>query len=236
MKLQTLIDINSVEYQPLSIFYFNFLYENKEELINDYPNFINLVADTQDKAFEYDLQYSFKSGQKKINNFLYKKYDYLLRNSATEKSAIESLLIIILALSKKYMNKWEEMIINLNLEYNPLDNYNMKEHEETNVNMINSSSINEDTDNDSVSSKYGYNSNNAKDDAKVTSTINSTSEATSTTEGSKDDNYKDVTRSGNIGVTTSQQMLESELILRSKYIINDIIFRDLDEVICLQVY
>lgn len=44
-----------------------------------------------------------------------------------------------------------------------------------------------------------------------------------------------LTRSGNIGVTTSQQMLESELELRrTKYF--DIVFADIDSFCCIDVY
>ena len=41
---------------------------------------------------------------------------------------------------------------------------------------------------------------------------------------------------GNIGVTTSQQMLESELLLRTKYYIMDIIINDFISKFCLRVY
>ena len=43
------------------------------------------------------------------------------------------------------------------------------------------------------------------------------------------------TRSGNIGVTTSQQMLESELELR-KYDLLSTVFEDVDTILCLSIY
>lgn len=46
---------------------------------------------------------------------------------------------------------------------------------------------------------------------------------------------EDLTRSGNIGVTTSQQMLESELKLR-EYDFYKTIYKDIDSILCLGVY
>lgn len=86
-------------------------------------------------------------------------------------------------------------------------------------------------------------------------------ESSQTTQGSKDDNYTDserretgtrsvsgssgeteketgtrrLTRSGNIGVTTSQQMLQSEIDLR-KFDFLEEVFKCFDKVICASVY
>lgn len=48
-------------------------------------------------------------------------------------------------------------------------------------------------------------------------------------------NYE-LTRSGNIGVTTSQQMVESERSLWMWYFFNDVVFPDIDRVLTLQIY
>lgn len=42
-------------------------------------------------------------------------------------------------------------------------------------------------------------------------------------------------KAGNIGVTTSQQMIESEIALR-KHNFYDILFKDIDEMLCLSIY
>lgn len=44
-----------------------------------------------------------------------------------------------------------------------------------------------------------------------------------------------LTRSGNIGVTTSQQMIESEIELRKQHFFN-MVFRDVDSVLTIQIY
>ena len=64
------------------------------------------------------------------------------------------------------------------------------------------------------------------------------SESTLTGKNSKENTETRVnkhTRSGNIGVTTSQQMLESELELR-KYDLLSTVFEDVDTILCLSIY
>lgn len=51
-----------------------------------------------------------------------------------------------------------------------------------------------------------------------------------------DTNNYTLKRSGNIGVTTSQQMLESEYELRKKNYFGDVVFADLDKLLTLSIY
>ena len=64
-----------------------------------------------------------------------------------------------------------------------------------------------------------------------------TSTSTTETEGMLEDNKREeeLRRSGNIGVTTSQQMIQSEIELR-KHNLEDIIFMNMDEVLFLDYY
>lgn len=57
----------------------------------------------------------------------------------------------------------------------------------------------------------------------------------SVTTANEADNYQITTRSGNIGVTTTQQMLNAELELR-KNIFFESMFNDIDSLICLGIY
>lgn len=109
------------------------------------------------------------------------------------------------------------------------------------------------TDGASSGNVYGFGSS--------ASTPLNEGESSQTTQGSKDDNYTDserkeigtrsfsgssgetdketgtrrLTRSGNIGVTTSQQMLQSEIELR-KFDFLEEVFKCFDKVICASVY
>lgn len=124
-------------------------------------------------------------------------------------------------------------------EYAPLENYNMTQeetpdititdHAETNTNM--------ETSGDSDASVYGFNS--------ATAVPASEGSSSQTTTGDKDDNYTDathtetgtrtLTRSGNIGVTTSQQMLQAEIELR-KFDFMEQIYAYFDKVMVRSVY
>ena len=64
-----------------------------------------------------------------------------------------------------------------------------------------------------------------------TDTYNDTGTQTTTHTGTED-----IEAYGNIGVTTSQQMLESELLLRFKYNFFESIFKDVDNILTINVY
>ena len=146
---------------------------------------------------------------------------------------------------KTYADKWNKIYNALiNSDYNPLENYDMEEVETPDVTkerttdvktkMVTSSSG--DTSND----VYGFNSANPSP--------SSQSEANTevTVEGSNDDNVshdletetgtRELTRHGNIGVTTSQQMLESEIVLRNKNNFYKMVLNDVSSILCLSVY
>lgn len=67
-----------------------------------------------------------------------------------------------------------------------------------------------------------------------TDTLTEGAKSDTLTEGSRTDTHT-LTRTGNIGVTTSQQMLESELALR-KYDFYKNIYEDIDSLLTLKVY
>lgn len=65
---------------------------------------------------------------------------------------------------------------------------------------------------------------------------NTTTESKTGSEETTGQRTRELTRSGNIGVTTSQQMLESEIELRMNYNFYDIIYKNVDEVLALSVF
>lgn len=118
-------------------------------------------------------------------------------------------------------------------------------HEETNTDMTNAKDVS------SESGIYGFNSTESNP------TASGTGDEDVHITGDKDDNYIDrtssgssngshsetetetgtetLTRHGNIGVTTSQQMLESEIKLR-QYNFVEQMFKDIDSILCLKIY
>ena len=107
-----------------------------------------------------------------------------------------------------YGDKWTRTYNALQLDYNPINNYDMVETE------------NGTTSANSTNAVYGFNS---------TSVVPSDENAGQSTSG------RTLTRSGNIGVTSSMQLLESEISLR-EYNFVKTMFRDADELLALKIY
>ena len=106
-----------------------------------------------------------------------------------------------------------------------------------------SNSSNNSTDTYNLSDKTSY----GKKDTKVYNNVSDSGsrESNNTVSNkSSDKETKDLQtntsetfhRDGNIGVTTSQQMLESEFELRIKYRFFDVVFADVDKTLALQLY
>ena len=106
-----------------------------------------------------------------------------------------------------------------------------------------SNSSNNSTDTYNLSDKTSY----GKKDTKVYNNVSDSEsrESTNTVSNeSSDTETKDLQtntsetfhREGNLGVTTSQQMLESEFELRMKYRFFDVVFADVDKTLALQLY
>ena len=165
----------------------------------------------ESKAITLDINYYIGHSGEKIISPLYAKLIEADENTA--------LTIIANIIYNKFIDNWNKIYEAYTTEYQPLENYRMVENEKVKSKVINTVGTN--------AGLYGFNS----DEAQPTNEVHSTS----TTEGSKDDNDRDLTRSGNIGVTTSQQMLQSELDLRT-YKFYDQVMNDIDTVLCLKCY
>ena len=119
----------------------------------------------------------------------------------------------------RFKDKWEKSYDALMMEYNPINNYDMTEKETVNSKITSSTDVNNET--------YGFgNSNPAPTDNGKSETV---------TEGSKDDNIRELERSGNIGVTTSAQLVAGELELRKNIFIESVM-NDIDSIMCLKIY
>lgn len=119
-----------------------------------------------------------------------------------------------------YGKRWEQYLGELEISYNPIHNYDMVEDEKVNSSVT----VTNNTDR----STNGFNSS--------TPTLVDKDENTVTTIGDWDDNKRNLTRSGNIGVTTSQQMLESEIKLRDNNIFIKRVLKDVANYITVGVY
>ena len=127
----------------------------------------------------------------------------------------------------KFMKGWSKLADAVFSDYNPIENYNMKENRATLLEEV-TNTENEET----VKNKYsGFNTDEMKDVSE--SATEGSIDTTKTTTGGKTNN--ELTRTGNIGVTTSQQMIESSFNLAKKKIL-DLIYRDIDTILFIDYY
>lgn len=123
-----------------------------------------------------------------------------------------------------FNNKWTRLYEASRLKYEPIENYSMIEEENTGRDEIT------DTIAFNNASQYGFNSNYAAPSSTAQGSGGSHVEA------DFNKNHRKLTRSGNIGVTTSQQMIESEIELWQWVFIRDVVFKDLNELFTLHIY
>ena len=186
-----------------------------------------------------------RSGHKIIGSLI---ENYLENNTVSDDNKIT----IAQAIFSIYIKNWNALYKTLSLEYNPIENYSMTETEnvqdthrgtlesdgsDTNTNTENT--IVNDTSNNQL---WGFNSTDSvNSDKKIGDTTRNIDGSMNATHKNTDTETKDITsdrtlkRSGNIGVTTSQQMIESE---RQLWLWNffESVFSDIDEILVLKIY
>ena len=197
---------------------------------------------TEDNSALLDKMFIFEhSGSKRLSPY-FKRMLFASEHTLDTPNPVE---LIAPQAVEKYADKWNKIYSALvDSSYNPLENYDMEEVEtpditkerdtttKTKLTTTSSGSSSEDV--------FGFNSG-----VGVPSSENEVGSET-TVEGSDDDNAtheeetetgtRELTRHGNIGVTTSQQMLTSEIELREHYNFCEIVLNDIAKLLCLNVY
>ena len=143
---------------------------------------------------------------------------------------------IISNLAEIYNNEYTTKVGLLLKDYNPIENYNSSETETTSSENTTTSgnenttttTTNSTTENSGVTTNKvsPYDSENFSNDnnsnSSNTSTVNGTDSTSISDRGNISSNgtlTRTLTRKGNIGVTTTQQMIESEYELRAKNLV-----------------
>jgi len=161
-----------------------------------------------------------------------------------------------------YFNKkWTALYAVTQAQYDPIENYSLEETETPNLNYTHGTSSDyEVTDEIKSKSNFTVSTNNVGDQGVygfnsgvATPASESSAQSATTTQGDADDNVetrthsqdgytietetgtKTLSRSGNIGVTTSQQMLESEIALWQWNFYKQV-FEDVDKILTLRIY
>lgn len=192
---------------------------------------------TSDVALFLDKDYYLiHSGQKCINRsferFMKLKEDGLIA---------DDLLELVKIIEYKYVLKWNKLYDAITTDYKPLDNYNMEEKETpdiTKTKTVNSSITTETKDDTTEVDVYGFNSSSPVPNGKQTrnGSVTVSGDADDNVETDTESGTRTLNRSGNIGVTTSQQMLQSEIDLRNNYNFTNQLMDDMDSELCLLVY
>lgn len=236
MKLIDTITFNDIEvFDSYGIFNQIFSLNKLPFLTEEMSEYLNT---------EYYLQHS---GNKSIS-LLYSRLLNIYKNETEVVQKAKVLNNLAHIIINRFGNNWIKIYnAYFNTEYKPLENYSMIETETeevgteesgkqaTNSNITSTSTAN------NINKFYGFGGTNAVNDT------NNDTTTTTTGSGNKNDNYTDtnnsidtsrdrtLTRSGNIGVTTSQQMLESEIKLR-QYDFFNIMMNDVDKILCSKIY
>ena len=139
----------------------------------------------------------------------------------------------------KYGFKWWKISNAITTDYKPLENYNMEELRTPDLEESNTRKQETDVNvnQESGTGIYGFNSTEAQPTATGSGDTHTTgSKAKNVIEDVKTNTgTESLTRHGNIGVTTSQQMLESEIKLRQYNFVEEV-FKDIDSILCLKIY
>lgn len=204
-------------------------------------------AASSDDIDRLDVLYVFQHSGDKYVVPLMKMF--LDDNGKLTETSLPEAADMALALWKK---KWTALWDVANAEYDPIENYNMTESETTTPSGTETTTdamTGTDTtrtqgtaaNNETANSVYGFNSANPvpasvssqKSDFSAGTTFGHTNTETKTFTNRKTE--RALTRSGNIGVTTSQQMLQSSIELqRWNFWLQ--VFEDLDATFCLDCY
>lgn len=225
MKMNEIFTFDTIEDEDT---FFNTL-QNE----NDFP----LVKDfiTTDNVFTLNFDYFIGYSADKFISPLLNKM--IAEYSSNYMEKIAKILYV------RFATKWKKIYDALMTQYNPLENYSMLEERTPELTTKETENVNtEVTTNRETNASSKYKGFNASDPVTITTTDG---KEDVTTSGASADNEthrvientgtETLTRSGNIGVTTSQQMLESEFKVR-QYDFYKMIYNDIDSVLCLSIY
>ena len=192
------------------------------------------IASIENQPFEwltsaYALQldkefYLVHSGGKWISNAFNRLID--AEDDGTIPDALSEMAKIIV---QHFEQPWNKIRDALYTDYEPLENYNMEQKETPDITHTKNVKINTTTVNDI----YGFNAHGV---STPSNSSNTNGEKLDNEETNKETGTRDLTRHGNIGVTTSQQMLQSEIDLRSNFNFTNHLFDDVDSILCLLAY
>lgn len=173
----------------------------------------------------------------------YKYYDS--ENTANNTNMVKQASDYIALYGKSHKYEYDKLVDTLSLEYNPIENYSMTEKgtdtrtpniTQTNKG-VNTNTVGVDTSITTGKTTFDK-SDSFINDTKTTNTGTNTDTQdinTTVTTAGNEKTVHEFTRSGNIGVTTSQQMIESERQL-AMFSVVDLFVEAIADIILIGVY
>ena len=173
----------------------------------------------------------------------YKYYD--AENDTSNTNMVKQASDYIALYGKSHKYEYDKLVDTLSLEYNPIENYSMTEKgtdtrtpniTQTNKG-VNTNTVGVDTSITTGKTTFDK-SNSFINDTKTTNTGTNTDTQdinTTVTTAGNEKTVHEFTRSGNIGVTTSQQMIESERQL-AMFSVVDLFVKAIADIILIGVY
>lgn len=182
-----------------------------------------------------------------VNKFgerdFYKYYDN--ENDGSNTNMVKQASDYIALYGKSHKYEYDKLVDTLSLEYNPIENYSMTEKgtdtrtpniTQTNKG-VNTNTLGVDTSITTGKTTFDK-SDSFINDTKTTNTGTNTDTQdinTTVTTAGNEKTVHEFTRSGNIGVTTSQQMIESERQL-AMFSVVDLFIKAIADIILIGVY
>lgn len=174
---------------------------------------------------------------------LYKFFDS--ENATNNTYTVRQVSAYISLYGKSHKYEYDKLVDTLSLEYNPIENYSMTEKgadtrtpniTQTNKG-VNTNTVGVDTSITTGKTTFDK-SNSFINDTKTTNTGTNTDTQdinTTVTTAGNEKTVHEFTRSGNIGVTTSQQMIQSEREL-AMFSVVDMFVKAIADIILIGVY
>lgn len=148
----------------------------------------------------------------------------------------EKLRVLARLVLARFAVQWKHAFNVLKLEYNPINNYDMTESED-NVRAVShheENVVDRTEDAENSENVFGFNSTQSVGANSETGNLKTNDNAVKDYELT-DSTERTLKRSGNIGVTTSQQLIESELSLWHWNFLTQV-FQDVNSILTIPIY
>ena len=190
-----------------------------------------------DDLVSMDVEYIYnRSGRKSVSTLVKTFLQRINKKSTVEYPiTIKDFTTISAIIRARYLSKWEKVWATMSYDFDPLAPYTFNQHEKVEKDHTVMSDENEFIDEGSDKSfTYGYN-DNGEDGSPTERTVDE-STSLSTTNHTRDNEFeRDVTRKGNIGNRTNQELVRQQRdLLMFQFF--DVVFDDVDRILTMSIY